>query len=57
MEDIFDVQDEMTLKIVSTVQPELAQVELEKAAVKRPGNLTAWDLVLRGMALAEQAHG
>ena len=54
MEDIFDVQDEMTLKIVSTIQPELAQAELEKAAVKRPENLTAWDLVLQGMALANK---
>ena len=54
IENIFDVQDEMTLKIVSTVQPELALVELKKAAIKRPENLTAWDLVLQGMALANK---
>ena len=50
IDDIFDIQDEITQKIVATIQPELAHAELEKAAVKRPENLTAWDLVLRGMA-------
>lgn len=52
--DIFDVQDEITQKIVATIQPELAHAELEKAAVKRPENLTAWDFVLRGMALVNR---
>lgn len=50
IDDIFDIQDEITRKIVVTMGPELAQAEIEKAAVKRPENLTAWDLVLRGMA-------
>lgn len=54
MDDIFDVQDEITRKIVATIQPELAQAELEKGAVKRPENLTAWDFVLRGMALVNR---
>ena len=48
--DVFDIQDEITQKIVATMEPELAQAEIEKAAVRRPENLTAWDLVLRGMA-------
>jgi len=50
MEDVFEIQDEITRRIAATIQPELAQAELEKASVKRPENLTAWDLVLRGMA-------
>lgn len=50
IEDVFEIQDEITQKIVTTIQPELAQAELDKAALKRPENLTAWDLVLRGMA-------
>ncbi len=54
VDDIFDVQDEITQKIVATIQPELAQAELEKAAVKRPENLSAWDFVLRGMALVNR---
>ncbi|MGA8261453.1 MAG: adenylate/guanylate cyclase domain-containing protein [Arenicellales bacterium] len=51
MEDIFEVQDEISRRIVITVQPELAQAELERTTFKRPENLTAWDLVLRGMDL------
>ena len=57
IDDVFEIQDEITQKIATTVQPELAQAELEKAAVKRPENLTAWDLVLRGMAhINRQTH-
>ena len=54
LDDIFDVQDEISRKIVVTIQPELAQAELERATVKRPENLTAWDLTLRGMAFANR---
>jgi adenylate cyclase len=50
IEDIFDVQDEISRKIAATIQPELTHAELEKTTVKRPENLTAWDLLLRGMA-------
>lgn len=46
--NIFDIQDEITQKIIATMEPELAKTEIEKAAVKRAENLTAWDLVLRG---------
>lgn len=49
IEDVFDIQDEITLKIVATIQPELAQAEMDRAKVKRPEKLSAWDLVLRGM--------
>ncbi len=51
MEDIFDLQDEITQKIVTTVQPALVKAELERSAAARPENLRAWDHYLRGMAL------
>jgi len=54
LDDIFEIQDEISRKIVATIQPELAHAELEKAVVKRPENLTAWDLMLRGMALTNK---
>ena len=54
LEDIFEVQDEITSTIVATIQPELTQAELERGAVKRPENLTAWDMVLRGLALVNR---
>jgi len=51
MEDIFDLQDEITQKIVATVQPALEKAELERSATTRPESLRAWDYYLRGMAL------
>ncbi|MFT5115674.1 MAG: adenylate cyclase [Parasphingorhabdus sp.] len=50
IEDIFDIQDEITQKIVAMIQPELAEAELKRSSIKRPENLTAWDLVLRATA-------
>src|SRR5690606_4598283 len=38
LDDIFDIQDEISRKIVATIQPELAHAELEKAVVKHPEN-------------------
>ena len=49
LDDVFEVQDQITLKIVTTIQPELAQSEIEKAKLTRTSNLSAWDLVLKGM--------
>lgn len=50
LEDVFELQDELTQKIASTVQPELSKAELEKSAGSRPESLRAWDYFLRGMA-------
>ncbi len=50
LEDVFEVQDEITLNIVATVQPELVKAEIERSAASRPGSLRAWDFFLRGMA-------
>jgi len=51
LEDVFDLQDEITQKIVATVQPALEKAEFDKSATVRPENLRAWDYFLRGMAL------
>ena len=50
LDDIFEVQDEITREIVSVLQPELARVELSRSQKKSPESLTAWDLLLRGNA-------
>ena len=50
LEEVFEIQDEITQKIVATIEPELSGAELKKAVLKRPENLTAWDYYLRGMA-------
>ena len=49
LEDIFDVQDEITLTIAGAIEPELAQIERERARHKPAENLDAWDLCQRGL--------
>jgi len=47
--DIFALQDEVTLAVVSAVQPKMLQTEIEMATRRRPENLTAYDFILRAM--------
>ena len=39
LRDVFDLQDEVTVAVVSAVQPKLLQTEIEMAARRRPENL------------------
>jgi adenylate cyclase len=50
--DIFALQDEVTVAIVSAIQPKLLQTEIALATRHRPGDLTAYDLYLRAMQLS-----
>jgi adenylate cyclase len=45
--DVFALQDEVTVAVVSAIQPKLLQTEIEMATRRRPENLTAYDLCLR----------
>ena len=45
--DIFALQDEVTLAVVSAVQPKMLQTEIAMATRRRPENLTAYDFFLR----------
>jgi adenylate cyclase len=47
MTDVFALQDEVTVAVVSAVQPKLFQTELERATRRPPENSTAYDLCLR----------
>jgi adenylate cyclase len=47
--DVFALQDEVTLAVVSAIQPKLLQTEIALAARRRPENLTAYDFFLRAM--------
>jgi adenylate cyclase len=47
--DIFTLQDEVTVAVVSAIQPKLLQTEIGLAARRRPENLTAYDFSLRAM--------
>jgi adenylate cyclase len=47
LKDIFALQDEVTVAVVSAIEPKLLQTEIEMATRRRPENLTAYDLYLR----------
>ena len=49
MEDIFDLQDQITDRVVGIVEPSLQRSEIERSRRKRPENLDAHDLVMRAM--------
>ncbi len=49
LEDIFDLQDEITQTIVSAIEQEIGSVERIRAVRKRPGSLEAWELLQRGL--------
>jgi adenylate cyclase len=46
LDDIFEVQDEITINVVGAIEPSLRQVEIERAKRKRPDSLDAYDLYL-----------
>jgi adenylate cyclase len=47
--DVFALQDEVTVAVVSAIEPKLLQTEIALAARRRPENLTAYDFYLRAM--------
>ena len=49
LEDVFDLQDQITEKVVGIVEPSVRRAEIERARRKRPENLDAYDLYLRAV--------
>jgi len=47
--DVFALQDELTVAVISAIQPKLFQKEITMATRRRPENLTAYDCYLRAM--------
>ena len=50
LEDIFDLQDQVTARVVGAIAPKLEQAEIERARHKPTENLDAYDYYLRGLA-------
>ena len=50
LEDIFDLQDEVTTSVIGAIAPKLEKAEIERAKRKPTENLAAYDYFLRGMA-------
>jgi adenylate cyclase len=49
MEDIFDLQDNVTASVVGAIEPSLRKAEIERSRRKRPDSLAAYDLFLRAL--------
>jgi tetratricopeptide (TPR) repeat protein len=50
LEDIFELQDQITSKVVAAIEPRVEQAEIEAANRKSTSHLGAYDYFLRGMA-------
>ena len=50
LEDIFELQDQVTANVVGAIAPRLEQAEIERSSRKPTGSLDAYDYYLRGLA-------
>ena len=49
LEDVFDLQDQITAQVVGAIVPAIRRAEIETARRKPAGNLDAYDLFLRAL--------
>jgi adenylate cyclase len=49
--DLFDLQDELSARVVATIAPQVQEAELRRVLRKRPESLDAYECVLRGLDL------
>ncbi|MFT5112373.1 MAG: adenylate cyclase [Parasphingorhabdus sp.] len=49
LEDVFDLQDQITESVVGSIEPTLRKAEIERSKKIRPENLDAYDLYLRAL--------
>jgi TolB-like protein/class 3 adenylate cyclase/Tfp pilus assembly protein PilF len=54
IEDIFDLQDQVTSRVLGAIAPKLQQAEIERARRKPPQSLDAWESFIRGLHLFSQ---
>ena len=56
LDDVFDLQDQITDQIVVAIEPEIKAHERERARRKPPENLDAWEFVQRGLSHLYRAN-
>ncbi len=49
LEDVFELQDQVTSRVVAAIAPKLEQAEIERSKRKPTNNLDAYDYYLRGI--------
>ena len=54
LDDVFDLQDQLTASVVGAIAPKMEEVEIERAKRKPTENLDAYDYYLRGLAAVHQ---
>ena len=54
LEDVFELQDQVTASVVGAIAPKLEQAEIERSRRKPTENLDAYDHYLRGLAGVHQ---
>jgi adenylate cyclase len=52
LEDVFELQDQIAIRVAGVIEPTLRQAEIERARRKRPESLDAYDLYLRALPFA-----
>jgi adenylate cyclase len=51
LQDVFDLQDEVTLKVVGAIAPSILEAEIARTGAKATGSLDAYDLYLRALSV------
>jgi TolB-like protein/tetratricopeptide (TPR) repeat protein len=50
-DDLFDLQDRLSEKTITTLAPHVREAEIRRVLLKRPENFDAYDFMLRGLEL------
>ena len=56
LENIFELQDNVTSRVVGAIAPKLERAEIERAKRKSTGSFDAYDYFLHGLECAHKAH-
>jgi adenylate cyclase len=56
LEDIFEVQDEVSTSIAAQVNPTLGSYEKERIEQSKPDNYSAWEYYLRSLQMFNERH-
>jgi TolB-like protein len=54
LEDVFDLQDQVTARVIGEIAPRLEEAEIRRTSSKPTGSLGAYDYFLRGMVGVHQ---
>ena len=56
LEDVFDLQDQITANVVAAIEPTVRKAEIERAKSKHPDSMDAYDLLLQALPHIYRVH-